>query len=127
MKKLLFMLLVSFSSFSQQKTLLKFQITNSSEEMTGKDIICFYSDSESTSMAFIDEINDSQTYGPIKNLTENSSNDQTILNFTWKLTNNVDYLTAKVKVMAYPKTGKFILLLTEINSGYTITYTGIIL
>jgi hypothetical protein len=30
-------------------------------------------------------------------------------------------------VIAYTKTGKFILLLTEINSGYTITYTGIIL
>jgi hypothetical protein len=127
MKKSLFMLLLSFSSFAQQETLLKFQITNSSEEMTGKDIICFYSDSEKTSMAFIDEVNDSQTYGPIKNFTETSSNDQTVLNFTWKLTNNVDYLTAKVKVIAYPKTGKFILYLTEVNSGYTITYTGIIL
>jgi hypothetical protein len=126
MKKLLFMLLVSFSSFAQQETLSKWYITTSSAgEIPEKNIINFYVDNDVTSMALTDEYEIEQAYGPIKSFSSSEVGDKKIWNFIWKFTDGESYSVAKIRMTVSLETGTFVFTITDSITGDYIIYTGI--
>lgn len=120
------MLLASFNSFAQQETLSKWYITTSSTgEIPEKNIISFYVDDNTTSLAITDEYEIEQTYGPIKSFTSSEVNGKKIWNFIWKFTDGETYLVAKIRMTVAIETGIFTFTIMDSATGDYIIYSGI--